>query len=110
MPPGAKRGGRGNPPLPPGKRGGKNGARAAKGAPLVSPPPRKRTTAGMPLPVANPTPVMRTPAIAVHIMPPGEERAEAPPGRLGPAMSAAAGSNPKRRALAQAMRGGRVPM
>jgi len=114
VPPGAKRGGRGKaPPFPPAANGKSNGKAppvaakgrgAARGAPLATPPPRKRTAPAMPLPTANPTPVMRAPAVAVHIMPPGEERGE----RLGPAMAAAAGSSPKRRAVAQAMRGGRM--
>jgi len=113
VPPGAKRGGRGKAPpfltaanksngkAPQVAAKGKSGA--ARGAPLPSPPPRKRTAPAMPLPTGNPTPVMRAPAVAVHIMPP-TEAAE----RLGPAMSAAAGSSPKRRAVAQAMRGGRM--
>jgi len=116
VPPGLKRGGRGK--APPfltaanksnGKApqvAGKGKSGVPKGAPLPSPPPRKRTAPGMPLPSGNPTPVMRAPAVAVHIMPPAEA-AEAT-GRLGPAMSAAAGSSPKRRAVAQAMRGGRM--
>jgi len=117
VPPGTKRGGRGKPPpfppvangkstgkAPPVAAKGKGGA--ARGAPLPSPPPRKRTAPAMPLPTGNPTPVMRTPAVAVHIMPPAE--AAEMSGRLGPAMSAAAGSSPKRRAVAQAMRGGRM--
>ena len=115
VPPGAKRGGRGKAPpfltaanksngkAPQVAARGKSGV--AKGAPLA-PPPRKRTAPAMPLPTGNPTPVMRAPAVAVHIMPPAE--AAEMSGRLGPAMSAAAGSSPKRRAVAQAMRGGRM--
>ncbi len=118
VPPGFRRGGRGKraaPPAPNGKgKAGGNGktpppvaARGvAKGAPLPSPPPRKRTTPGMPPLVQNPTPVMRGPVIAVHIPTGAEERAEGEP--MGPAMSAGVAGSPKRRAAAQAMRGGRM--
>ena len=115
VPPGPTRGGRGKGlPIPPpgpvkgkGKKGsGKplvplptaaRGRGAPRGAPLPSPPPRIRTTSGMPGP--SQVPVQRGPAPT-----PPTERLE----RLGPAMSAGAGSSPKRRAVAQAMRGGRM--
>jgi len=56
-----------------------------------------RTTAGMPPP--SQVPVQRGPAPT-----PPTERLE----RLGPAMTTGVGGSPKRRAIAQAMRGGRM--
>ncbi len=114
VPPGFRRGGRGKRAAPPAPTSKGKAAKtppvaargAAKGAPLASPPPRKRTTPGMPPLVQNPTPVMRGPVIAVHIPTSGEERSEGEP--MGPAMSGGVAGSPKRRAVAQAMRGGRM--
>ncbi len=110
VPPGAKRGGRGKAPLipPPPAAGGRKAklagktGRAGAPSPLPSPPPRRRAVAGMPPPVQNrlPRPAMLEPE------PMAEERMMRPP--MGPAMSAGVGESPRRRAIAQALRGGRM--
>ena len=112
VPPGfLKRGGKGKGPIPPAPKG-KNGKKAgvAKGAPLPSPPPRRRVTPGMQPPVQ--APIQRAPAaLIIRGGPPpdeGAEGTEAPPPAMGPAMAAGVGGSPMRRRVAQAMRGGRM--
>jgi hypothetical protein len=101
MPPGPKRGGGKAPPFPP---IGKRKSRTAPGTPLPSPPPRPRATRGMGPPVQN---MMPPPGLRARMPPPqAEELGES--AAMGPATSGAVGASPPRRALARALRGGRV--
>ena len=110
VPPGAKRGGRGKPPIPPAfgakGRGAVGKARTGPGVALPSPPRAPRIAAGMPPPMQPP--VMRGPVVAVHFPPRGGEEGAEGGGPMGPAMRGGVGASPVRRRLAQAMRGGRM--
>jgi len=114
VPPGAKRGGRGQkPPIPPafgGKgRGAVGKARPGPGAPLPPLPPRPRPRLGAGMPPAMAPPMMRGPVVAVHFPPRGGEEGAEGAGAMGPAMRGGVGASPVSRRLAQAMRGGRMP-